>query len=62
MWTIFTQCKYSGIWRYSVISREVGNDAVSSDYTDGKQSGVSLDIVFCHSIDTQVLHTCSDWN
>ena len=30
-----------------MISREVRKDEVQLDYTEGMQSGVSLDIVFC---------------
>ena len=43
---------YRGIWHHSMISRDVRNDVVSSDYTDGTQSGISLDIVFRQLVDT----------
>ena len=37
--------KYGGNWHNLVIFREVRSDSVSSDYTDGKESGISMDIV-----------------
>ena len=43
-----------------MISREVPNYVISSDYTDRMKFGISLDILFRYLIDTQkVLHTYS---